>query len=233
MWQAMTGFRLLSYNIRKAIGTDWRRDPQRVLEVVRELRPDIAILQEADRRLPPRPSALPLDVVQAAGFEALRPAGAGPSLGWHGNAILVRPGISVERIEGIDLPGLEPRGALAARLLLPGGALRVTGAHLGLLRRNRREQLTALLGRAADAPEAAQIMAGDFNEWSRQEGLGRLARRFEIHAPGRSFHASLPMAALDRIATMGLVVRGGGVGGTALARKASDHLPIWLDLDFA
>lgn len=229
----MPDFRLVSYNIRKAVGTDWRRDPVRVLKVIAEMSPDIAILQEADRRLPPRPSALPPEAIHGlTGLVPLRPPGRGPSLGWHGNAILVRPELIVQQVQPIDLPGLEPRGALAASLCLPGGLLRVTGAHLGLLRRNRREQLTALLHHAADAPEPAQVMAGDFNEWSRQVGLGRLARRFDIHAPGRSFHASLPMAALDRIATAGLTVAGGGVLETALARKASDHLPIWLDLDF-
>lgn len=229
----MPDFRLASYNIRKAVGTDWRRDPVRVLNVIAGLDADIVILQEADRRLAPRPSALPFGAIRGlTGLVPLRMPGQGPSLGWHGNAILARPDYAVANLQAIDLPGFEPRGALAATLKTPHGDLRVTGAHLGLMRRNRREQLTALLDHATTAPQTAQVMAGDFNEWSRQVGLGRLARHFDIHAPGRSFHASLPMAALDRIATSGLAVKGGGVAETALARTASDHLPIWLDLSF-
>ena len=39
-----------SYNMRKAIGTDRRRNPQRVLDVLREIDADIVALQEADKR---------------------------------------------------------------------------------------------------------------------------------------------------------------------------------------
>jgi len=42
--------RLASYNIHKALGTDGRRDPGRVLEVVNALGADVVALQEADRR---------------------------------------------------------------------------------------------------------------------------------------------------------------------------------------
>jgi endonuclease/exonuclease/phosphatase family metal-dependent hydrolase len=68
------------------------------------------------------------------------------------------------------------------------------------------------------------------NEWSQTVGLGRLAHHFTIHAPGKSFHARMPVAALDRIAIDDdLTVVGGGVVETQDAQRGSDHLPIWLD----
>src|SRR3546814_9393521 len=39
-----------SYNMRKAIGTDRRRRPDRTIEVLNELDADVVALQEADRR---------------------------------------------------------------------------------------------------------------------------------------------------------------------------------------
>ena len=39
-----------SYNIHKAVGTDGRRDPDRILSVLHELGADVVALQEVDRR---------------------------------------------------------------------------------------------------------------------------------------------------------------------------------------
>lgn len=47
--------RIVSYNIRKAVGLDRRRDPERILAILREVDADIVVLQEADRRLGRRP----------------------------------------------------------------------------------------------------------------------------------------------------------------------------------
>src|SRR5512146_371914 len=40
-----------SYNMRKAIGTDRRRRPDRVLHVLQEIDADVVALQEADKRI--------------------------------------------------------------------------------------------------------------------------------------------------------------------------------------
>ena len=44
-----------------------------------------------------------------------------------GNAILVRPSTVIEQVHQFDLPGLEPRGAIAADLRLGAQPLRVVG----------------------------------------------------------------------------------------------------------
>lgn len=54
---------------------------------------------------------------------------------------------------------------------------------------------------------------------------------FTVHSPGRSFHASRPVAGLDRIAIDAtLTLADAGVVETPLAARASDHLPVWADL---
>jgi endonuclease/exonuclease/phosphatase family metal-dependent hydrolase len=154
-------------------------------------------------------------------------AGHEPSLGWHGNALLVAPGVTAEEVHGLRLPGLEPRGALIADLRLSGGApLRVVAVHLGLLRASRQKQLAAIradLDRRAPRPT---IILGDFNEWHPERGLDPFDD-WEFHAPGPTFHAARPVAALDRlITTPDLAVDTAEVVSTALSRVASDHLPL-------
>lgn len=224
-----TDLRVASYNIRKARGLDNKRMPERTLEVINGLKADIVVLQEADKRLGARAPAIPRKLIEAeTDLDLVEVAPNGLSLGWHGNAILLRSELRVAEIERVTLPGFEPRGALRVSLDIAGG-LCVVATHLGLRRRDRQMQLEALL-RATEKSRHA-IVAGDFNEWSRSKGLDPLRRRFEVHTPGRSFHARRPLAALDRFAvTSDIEVCSGGVDDRGLARRASDHLPIWANI---
>ena len=225
--------RVVSYNIRKAMGTDRRRDPDRIMRIIRGLHADVVVLQEADRRRAPRPSALPLDKVQEVTGLRPVPTPSDISIGWHGNAVLVRPSAELDNVAHLTLPGVEPRGAMVADLHLSGRQLRVIASHLGLLRPSRKEQLSAMIAHLDDCDACPTLIAGDLNEWSQKVGLGRLAKRFTIHAPGKSYHARMPVAFLDRIALdQHLEVRQGGVVETAQTRQASDHLPIWLDVAY-
>lgn len=223
--------KLASYNIRKAVGLDRRRDPVRVLEVINTIGADVIVLQEADKRLGPRPTALPRQLIaDHTDYEPVALARSPVSIGWHGNAILVRKGMQVGEPQHIPLPGLEPRGAVSAVI---EGRLRVVGVHLGLMRRNRHGQLRQIRAAIAHCDRPTAVM-GDFNEWSPHAGLEEFHGTFEMHAPGKSFHASRPMAALDRIGlSPGLTLQGGGVVETRLARVASDHLPVWVEIGFA
>ncbi|WP_169379850.1 endonuclease/exonuclease/phosphatase family protein [Yoonia vestfoldensis] len=72
---------------------------------------------------------------------------------------------------------------------------------------------------------------GDFNEWSPACGLEPLRADFTVHAPGKSFHAAMPMATVDRIAlSRDIALTDGGVVQTPQSLRASDHLPIWGDV---
>lgn len=218
--------RIASYNIRKARGFDQRWKPGRVVDVINTLTADVVVLQEADFRLGRRKTAIPRGMIATHSDFAVAPlAQHEESLGWHGNAVLVRPDIEVTAVERITLPGTEPRGA--AVLALSGAIdLTLVATHLGLRRRDRRAQQAAIC--AAVAGAARSVVAGDFNEWSANAGLEHFARDFDIHAPGRSFPTRLPLARLDRFAvSAGLEVVASGVETGGKARFASDHLPVW------
>lgn len=223
--------RIASYNMRKARGLDQQRRPDRILDIVNTLDADVVLLQEADRRLGQRHPAVPRRMIEAeSDYELVETSANGVSLGWHGNAVLVRKGLVPLQIERLDLPGFEPRGAVRLTFDIAGG-LTVVATHLGLRRRDRHAQLGVL--NRATAQDHNVIIAGDFNEWSSSKGFEALGERFITHSPGRSFHARRPIAALDRFAiTEGVDLRDTGVEQGALARVASDHLPIWSDFAF-
>jgi endonuclease/exonuclease/phosphatase family metal-dependent hydrolase len=243
-----------SYNMRKAIGTDRRRDPHRVLQVLKEVHADIVALQEADKRFGGRASAVPHELIDAHGLYKPVPVGVRHkrplekarrhaerllnvdtrNIGWHGNALLVKHDVGILDCLPLKLPTLEPRGAVMAELLLPGDRpLRVIGMHLDLSGLWRRRQMRAIFEIVAERPQKMPtILMGDTNEWRLAGGcLKDLPPSYRMAPTGPSFHARHPLAALDRIIVdTDLRIDAAGVHMSAAARRASDHLPIWARL---
>lgn len=226
-------FRVASYNIRKAIGGDWRRDPARILAVVRALGADIVAIQEGDYRFRGRAPLFEADeVLQRTGLTAIDLSAGLPGLGWHGNVLLVGPRLRVVSVTTRELPGLEPRGTVTVDVDLAGCPVRVVAAHLGLFPHHRRRQ-AELLMQPLDASEARPAVAlGDFNAWGRlPRSLAPFRDAMTEVVCGPSYPARLPVAALDRIFhSAGLTMVARGVWREPPASVASDHLPIWADL---
>lgn len=241
---------LASYNMHKAVGLDGRRDPQRVLRVLQEIDADIVALQEADKRIGGRGSTVPHELIDSHGL--YKPVHFGVrhkrmlerarkhadrllkvntrNIGWHGNAILVKRHIGVIACAAIDLPTLEPRGAVMAELLVDDRPLRVVGMHLDLSGLWRRRQMRAILSAIEGRPQKMPtVLMGDTNEWRTVAGcLNELESDFHIAPTGPSFHARHPVAQLDRIIVEKVLnIEAAGVHMSAVARRASDHLPIW------
>ena len=226
-----------SYNIRKSVGLDWKRQPGRILSVVAEIDADIVALQEVDRRFGSRASSLSADhISEATGYVPVRFGARPTSLGWHGNTILVRKAAKVLLHKQIQLPSLEPRGAVLADIEINGLVVRVIGMHLGLLGLWRERQAVAVLQFLEKLEEKLPtVFMGDLNQWSTEGGaLARFARSHNVVAPGPSFHASRPVLPLDRIITdLDFVVESAGVHTSPQALRASDHLPVWARLRLA
>ena len=226
--------RVASYNMRKAIGTDRRRRPERTIEVLNELDADVIALQEADRRFGSRASALPLAMIEAhSDYKPVEIDTRAGSIGWHGNALLVKKNVAVVEHHLFRLPSLEPRGAVLADVDVEGTALRIVGMHLDLSGLWRRRQAHAILGhlKERDGKRHAVLM-GDLNEWSTRGGcLREFAASHDFAPCGLSFHARRPIASLDRImVSRDLEIVASGTHRTAASRRASDHLPIWAEV---
>jgi len=222
--------RLASYNIRKAKGLDGRHDPGRVVDILAGINADIVAIQEADFRWRGSPAALSPDMIaERSDYSVVQVTPENDSIGWHGNAILVRHDLQVIDVKKLALSGLEPRGALRIDLDI-GGNLTVIATHLGLTRYHRQRQLAEI--RADVAPElGSTVIMGDFNEWSQKRGLDALTPDFAVYSPGKSFHSAMPVAALDRFALSNDIdLLDAGVVETRASLRASDHLPIWGDV---
>lgn len=230
-------FKVASYNIHKGVGTDRRRDPARILNVLNEVDADIVCLQEADLRFGTRASVLPRFLIESHTDYAPVPLDVQhDSMGWHGNAILVRRGVSVESQDIIHIPCLEPRGVVTATLGIGGTQVSVFGMHLDLsgLWRVRQARTIAALGDSARA-ERPTVLMGDLNEWRAVSGCFReFGRHFTLLDPGPSFPSRRPLGRLDRIMHCErLTLKDCGVHRSALAAVASDHLPVWAEFAVA
>lgn len=223
-----------SYNIHKAVGTDGRRDADRIITVLREIDADIIALQEVDRRIGQRASVLDRAALDDTPWKPVDVARRPRSLGWHGNALLVRRRFRVLDTHPLDLPTLEPRGAACADVEVDGVRIRIAGMHLDLSGLRRRDQIKAVLRHIAQCtPSCPAVLLGDFNQWGNQTGaMKEFADGWHVLDTGRSFPSRRPIARLDRIVTSaewGCLEQ--HVHHSAMAAQASDHLPIVAELE--
>ena len=228
--------RIASYNMRKAIGTDRQRNPERIIQLLNALDADVIALQEADRRFGPRVAAIPHRLLDMhSDYVAVPLDVQTDSMGWHGNAMLVRKSARVVAHDIIHLPYLEPRGAIMAEVAHGPFTLRLFGMHLDLSGLWRRRQAAAVINAAAARTTMPTLLMGDLNEWSANRGcIADFMRHYSVVPCGRSFHSRRPVARLDRIMHCSqLRAVDCGVFDTPLARRASDHLPIWADFEAA
>ena len=221
---------IASYNIHKCVGTDGKRDPDRITEVIHEISPDIIALQEVDTRFGERKGLLNLQrLEQDCGLVPVPLSRISAAHGWHGNIVMVRKHM-VSAVHEFHLPGLEPRGALLADIDVEGGMpLRIIAAHFGLLRRSRERQARAIVEMMQKRTARPTLLLGDLNEWrvGAKSSLNMLNTHFGRQMPVASFPSRLPFLALDRI----IPNRDGLIDtvvthDSPLARVASDHLPI-------
>jgi endonuclease/exonuclease/phosphatase family metal-dependent hydrolase len=191
------------------------------------------VLQEADRRLGARAAALPPELLAEHGWRPV-PLGIRPaSIGWHGNAILAGPRARLLDQARIEIPALEPRGAVLAEFSIEGRPLRVVGMHLDLSGLVRRRQAHAVLATLKARPPMPALLMGDLNEWRPAAGcIADFAVDHHLVPTGHSFPASGPLASLDRIfLSDDLAAVAAGVHRSPLAARASDHLPAWVKFE--
>lgn len=227
------GITVASYNIHLGIGRDGHFKPQRIAAVIGELKADIVALQEV--------------ALGAPGFNMLEylrdacrlHAVAGPTLvtseGDYGNAVLTRYRVTEVHRLNLSVPRREPRGALDVQLDCEGQPLRLIATHLGLWPAERREQIRRLLRTVQEAASLPTVLLGDVNEWFLWgRPLRWLHGYFRSTPAPATFPSGRPFIALDRVwVKPRRALRRVAAHTSALARMASDHLPITAVLDFA
>lgn len=231
---------MATYNIRKSFGLDWKRNPARIVSVIEALDADIIAIQEIDKRFGRRANTLRHRLIEAHTDYELVPVAQRPqSAGWHGNGLLVKRALTARNIQVRNLPSLEPRGAVAVDIFISGAnkyifAFRFICTHLGLLARWRRQQIADIADQLLT--NGLNIIAGDFN--SMRGDYAMIDHIFDapytLIEPGYSFHSTWPCFCLDKFLITGsdnYRIVDTGVFHSGEARKASDHLPVWLDIE--
>jgi endonuclease/exonuclease/phosphatase family metal-dependent hydrolase len=224
--------RVISYNIRGGLGMDDRRDIRRIASVLREAAADVVGLQEVHQRLPQSGLAdQPRALARATGMTCLF----GPALalgpGKYGNAVLAS--VPARRRAIHRLPGEgEPRAALEVELEMEGRPLTLFCTHFGLSSAAR-EMQAAALAIAVHEARAPVVLVGDLNAGPDAPEIWALLDAGLHHAAPPlepTFPADLPGHRIDYILLSAeLVCRACMV----LASRASDHLPVVADIEWA
>lgn len=218
----------LSWNIHKCVGNDRKRCATRILTLIKTLSPDIAILQEVDRKIGQNRSTLPIDEIEAlSGLKAVSDLhSTNNSIGWRGNLLLTKPDIQCTRQINIPLPSIEPRGAVLWELVRDNIEFDVIGVHLGLLGLTRRLQAAAVASTIASRPIKPIIVAGDTNDWWFKSMEMSVIENLLGHEPKnlKTFPSRKPILSLDRT----LAGRGAIIKKQEVIKNitASDHLPL-------
>lgn len=238
--------RVVSWNVHGMVGSDGRHDPERIARVLAELRPDVAGLQEVGAvTLPPDvpdPAALlaRLAGLRSAFGRTMAHLRGGPASA-YGNAVLSRQPIEAVRSYDLSVPGREPRGCVRADVAVDGVVVHFFAAHLGLDWRERRRQAAQLL--SADILRDAAlahplVLVGDFNSLSNRSAVPRWLRRQLVDCALASrneaptFPSRFPLFRLDHCyVDAAFEVVAVEVHRSALARRASDHLPLVVELE--
>jgi endonuclease/exonuclease/phosphatase family metal-dependent hydrolase len=222
----VTSLKLLSYNVRSM-----RDDIDALARVMREINPDVAIIQEAPRFLRWRSKCAAL---------ARRAGLVGVTGGRSTGANLVLSSLAVQVVASHELAfsaekKLHDRGAAIAVLRLAGAEFAVAGTHLDLIEAPRLRHLDELAEfTARHLPASAPlIVGGDLNAvpgsatWRRLEKFGADAFAAVGHGDGFSYSSTDPVRRIDGIfADLRLRPIRADVLDSADVRIASDHRPL-------
>jgi endonuclease/exonuclease/phosphatase family metal-dependent hydrolase len=238
--------RVMTYNVHSCVGMDGRVSPARVARLIAHYDPDIVALQEVDVR---RARTGDVDQAHYIARELEMDFHFHPAFQVeeerYGDAVLSRHPVRLVRAECLpQLPDVlhrEPRGALWVEIEAGGRMIQLVNTHLSLSPRERQAQIDALLGAEWLAhPECRDplVLCGDLNAMPRSRAYRRLALRLrdaqtlmENHRPKQTWFSQYPLSRIDHVFVgENLEVVRIEVPRTELARKASDHLPLIVDL---
>jgi endonuclease/exonuclease/phosphatase family metal-dependent hydrolase len=229
----MAKLRVVSYNVHR-----WRDDRTALAHTVRELAPDVVVVQEAPGRFWRWRRAC-AELAHACGIVVA--AGGQPAAG---NLILTDLRVKVVRTWWVRFPltpGRHLRGAAFARCEVAGVPFLVVGAHLSTDPSERPDQVR-LLTRVLAGADAPVILGADVNDdpdsdaWKTLLASLRDAAVTGADAAGTdaarpTFPSRDPRRRIDAVfVDPAIAVEAYRVPDGPAVRRASDHLPVVADL---
>ncbi|GID32107.1 endonuclease/exonuclease/phosphatase family protein [Paractinoplanes brasiliensis] len=214
--------RVVSYNVHGL-----KDDRAALVGLIRDLAPDVLVMQEAPRRFRWRHKCAAL----AGDLGLVVAAGGLPSLG---NLLLVSLRVAVHDTWCMRYPltpGRHLRGAAFARGSVRGGRFTVSGSHLATDPTERPAQ-AALWKQELSRLDGPVIAAADLNEGPGGGAWRTVEDGFTSYGEASpTFPATLPNRRIDGIfVTPDITIEKYEVVESDQARRASDHLPVVADL---
>lgn len=230
----------MTYNVHSFVGTDSVYDPERVARVIESAEAHVVALQEVDFGRGPvaEPSALDWlakRLNMRSHFTFTRDG----KRGHFGNAVLTPYDLELVAEGMLPRRRDEARAVQWLKVVAPHFQLQLMNTHLSVKLRERRAQVEALLGAewlVRAAAEEALVVCGDLNSSPFSPVYRKLSRDLtDVQRCSATrlatWPARLPFWRIDHVfVSRGVTVRGARVLNDALARTASDHLPIIVDL---
>jgi endonuclease/exonuclease/phosphatase family metal-dependent hydrolase len=246
----MKKIKILTYNIHKGFtSSNFKFTLKNIKKSIKEVHADLVFLQEVighhdehQKHMDDWPTSNQFEYLAdqtwkhfAYGKNALY------SEGHHGNAILSKYPIHFFENQDISFSKIERRGILHAEIKHDQQIIHAFCIHLGLFEKDRVQQIIKLCNRITKMvpPDAAIIIAGDFNDW-RQNASLLLKEKLQLkevffESTGKhpfTFPSWLPCLSLDRVYYKNLECKSVKVLKGDLWRKQSDHLPILAEFSF-
>lgn len=250
--KAARTLRVASWNVE--CGRDAGRVADAILDNDHVREADIILLQEIEaheREERPRAER----IAAACGFDCLyAPARAAGERGTHGLAILTRHALSDVHIVPLMFQNLvfhsRERVGIACTLSVNGEMVRVYNVHLDTRINSaaRLSQMRPVIDDALSFREGRAVIAGDFNTlpllWAKNiipVGYSNQRKRFDAELERNGFMSCVTQSGctmrqgpvrfrLDSIFAKGFSVTGCGIESSV---RASDHMPIWADLELS
>jgi endonuclease/exonuclease/phosphatase family metal-dependent hydrolase len=166
-------------------------------------------------------------VCAVTGLQAISGAELRARCAHYGNALLTRFEVRRRSTLYLGVDAREPRGAIHAMLDCGTLPMQVIATHLGLSPAERRQQIKRILPLVTQRTEPVALL-GDINEWFVWgRPLRWLHAQFGQPPAPRSFPSFMPVVRLDRVwVSRPSVVMSVRAHVSALAKSASDHLPV-------
>ena len=243
----------MTYNVHRCVGPGGGDSIADITSVCADANADIIALQELDAPETDEDEGAhhARDLAAHLGMKLLFCRTFRRGVGYYGHALLSRHNLELKKVTTFASPHVdaEPRGAIWARAMLggndgrPGRTLDVISTHLGVHRSERGAQSRELVGegwlRNVDMGRP-HLLCGDLNavplaSTTYQRFASQLhdaQRLLRGHRPRPTFPSRLPVLRLDHVfVSEDVQVRAVNVPWNGRSRRASDHLPLIVDLE--
>ena len=237
----------MTYNVHRCLGPGGKDSISEIASVCKDAGADVIALQELDAPETDEHEGAhhARDLASQLGMELLFCRTFRRGVGYYGHALLSRHTLELKKVTTFASPhaDAEPRGAIWARTALgPGETLDIISTHLGVHRNERGMQSQELVGESWLGNEQLMkphLLCGDLNAVPNAMTYRRFAsklrdaqRCLKGHRPRATFPSRLPLLRLDHVfVSDDLEVRAVNVPWNGRSRRASDHLPLIIDLE--